>query len=140
MEVKLEMLDICEKGWFFWAEKAALLENAVDGIVMLVADWQGCGSVWHPWLKNIKIGHEHKRQILVSWKRMLLALLENVVDRIVMEWKRFLVSCLFLGWNCFSRPTNAVMQLNVRQTSPCSANLEVVWGKFDLTLWLKSFH
>ena len=29
-------------------------------------------------------------QILVSWKRMFLALLENVVDGIVMEWKKFL--------------------------------------------------
>ena len=29
-------------------------------------------------------------RILVSWKRMSLALLDNVVDGIVMEWKRFL--------------------------------------------------
>ena len=34
------ILDICKlpwsilKGWFFWAERAALLENVVDGTVM----------------------------------------------------------------------------------------------------------
>ena len=55
VEVQLEMLDICEKTYSIKADsfelkKAALLENAVDGIiVMLVAGWQGCGSVLRPW-------------------------------------------------------------------------------------------
>ena len=31
---------------------------------------------------------EYKRQILVSWKRMLSALLENAVDGIFMERKK----------------------------------------------------
>ena len=35
---------------------------------------------------------EYKRQIVLSWKRMVSALLEKVVDRIVMEQKRIVVS------------------------------------------------
>ena len=35
---------------------------------------------------------EYKRQILVSWERMLSALLENAVDGIFMERKRIVVS------------------------------------------------
>ena len=35
---------------------------------------------------------EYKRQILVSWKKKLSALLENAVDGIFMERKRIVVS------------------------------------------------
>ena len=37
-------------------------------------------------------GMEYKRQILVSWKRMVSVLVENVVDGIVMQQKRIVVS------------------------------------------------
>ena len=37
-------------------------------------------------------GMEYKRQILVSWKRMVSVLVENVVDGIVMQHKRIVVS------------------------------------------------
>ena len=35
---------------------------------------------------------EYKRQIVLSWKRMVAALLEKDVDRIVMEQKKTVVS------------------------------------------------
>ena len=35
---------------------------------------------------------EYKKQILVSWKRMVSVLVENVVDGIVMQHKRIVVS------------------------------------------------
>ena len=57
---------------------------------------------------------------------MLLALLENVVDGIVMEWKRF-CQWSVLGLILFFKPDKCnLIQLKVRETSPCSANLEVI--------------
>ena len=57
---------------------------------------------------------------------MLLALLENDVDGIVMEWKSFLSVVSSWAEIVFTHDKCNLMQLKERKASPCRANLEVV--------------
>ena len=68
------------------------MSNYINLVNLPVACRQGLKLLMMSMTEKCWNGMEYKRQILVSWKRMVSALLENVADRIVMEHKRIVVS------------------------------------------------